>query len=260
MNILSSKNVFWEKQMNKKSSVPDYSLLQKNSIKTKKKSIGISQNKKELSKDKKANQEQSPIEIPSNDFKASSSLSELRMSLAKTNLPFKEDANTMVFSDGDSESPLMLIGEAPGQEEDKQGKPFVGESGKLLESILNAANIYRRKYYITNIVPWRPPNNRTPSSEEIRLMQPYILNHIDIINPKIVILIGSVSYRAVMNETKAITTVRGEFIEKNNRLYIPIFHPSYLLRSPSKKKEMWHDILTVKNKIKELNLNILKTK
>ncbi|QEK38417.1 uracil-DNA glycosylase [Candidatus Cytomitobacter primus] len=191
------------------------------------------------------------------EFIKSNTLTELRMQLAKVNLPFKQHATTMVFSDGDSESPLMFIGEAPGQEEDKQGKPFVGESGKLLETMLNAAGIYRKNYYITNIVPWRPPSNRTPTLEEINIMRPYIMNHIDIIKPKIVVLIGSTSHRAVMNQIKAITTIRGQFTEKDNMLFMPVFHPSYLLRSPSKKKEMWHDILTLKHKLLEMNLNII---
>ncbi len=266
--------LFWKKHMQKKSPAPLYSKMIATEIQTtsnaeacstpkqqdssiiypvKKQSIAIEQPVNVTSKSKKS--EENSFQAP--DFVKSNTLPELRMELAKLDLPFKQYATTMVFSDGDSESPLMFIGEAPGQEEDKQGKPFVGESGKLLESMLNAGGIYRKNYYITNILPWRPPNNRTPLPNEIKLMQPYILNHIEIINPKIVVLIGSVAYKAVMNETKAITSVRGDFIECNGRLYMPVFHPSYLLRSPSKKKEMWHDVLTLKNKIIEQSLNIL---
>ncbi|QEK37904.1 uracil-DNA glycosylase [Candidatus Cytomitobacter indipagum] len=237
--------------------------LETNDIKIKKTTINDMKIKENViqksiqTKEKKMKTKEKIVMENFQEFVKSNTLSELRSNLAKIEFPFKKYATTMVFSDGNSESPLMLIGEAPGQEEDKQGKPFVGESGKLLESMLNAAKIYRKNYYITNIVPWRPPENRAPTTEEIKIMRPYILNHIEIINPKIVILIGSTSYKAVMNQVKAITTVRGEFIDHNNRLYIPIFHPSYLLRSPSKKKDMWRDMLSIKNKIKELNLDIL---
>ncbi|USO00738.1 MAG: uracil-DNA glycosylase [Alphaproteobacteria bacterium] len=186
-------------------------------------------------------------------FEKASTLRDLRSNMSKVNFPFKKQANTMVFADGNENSSLMLIGEAPGKDEDQQGKPFVGESGKLLEEMLNAAGIFRKNYYITNVVPWRPPSNRTPTVEEINIMRPYIINHIEIIHPKIVVLIGSVAYRAVMNSMKAITTVRGEFINIDGILYLPIFHPSYLLRSPSKKKEMWSDILALKHKLREID-------
>ena len=191
--------------------------------------------------------------IPPVEFVEADNLADLRTNISKVNLDFKKYANTMVFSDGDSESSVMFIGEAPGQIEDREGKPFVGESGQLLEEILNAANIYRRNYYITNVIPWRPPSNRTPTVEEINFMKPYVLNHIKIINPKIVVLIGGVACRAILNQVKAITTIRGQFIEQNDRLYYPIFHPSYLLRSPSKKKEMWHDVLTLRHKILKID-------
>lgn len=249
--------------MHAKSRVPHYQLYNLRSTYKQKKNISKNealdnimpnhQSNRTISTSTKANEPQD-----ANDgFVQSNTLSELRSNLAKIDLPFKKYATTMVFADGKAESPLMLIGEAPGQEEDKQGKPFVGDSGKLLESILNAAGIYRKNYYITNIVPWRPPGNRTPTIEEINIMRPYVLDHIRIISPKIVVLIGSVAYKTVMNQTKAITTVRGQFIKQDNILYIPVFHPSYLLRSPSKKKEMWHDVLTIKRKIQDLNLNIL---
>ncbi|WP_246119872.1 uracil-DNA glycosylase [Candidatus Nesciobacter abundans] len=201
----------------------------------------------------KQNQDTILSEKNNDDDLEFSSINELRTSMAKNiDLEFKKDATTMVFADGDPNSKIMIVGEAPGEEEDKKGKPFIGDSGKLLEAMFEAAHIKRKHMYITNVIPWRPPANRTPTKEEISKSQPYLLEHIRIINPKILVLVGSIAMKAFTNTSEAITKSRGIFKEHRNCLYIPIFHPSYLLRSPSKKKISWNDILQIKEKYKEL--------
>ena len=164
-----------------------------------------------------------------------------------------KDPSQFVFSDGCIESPIMFVGEAPGEEEVIQGKPFVGKSGQLLQQMLDAAGITRDKMYITNAVVWRPPLNRTPLPAEIQEMAPYLLRHIEIIEPKILVLIGGIAYRCAMQEAIAISKIRGIW---QNRHFCPsimnIFHPSYLLRSPSHKRETWADILLIRQKAIEL--------
>lgn len=178
-------------------------------------------------------------------------LNNLKERLAKTNIPYKDLDNT-VFYDGDPSSPIMLVGEAPGEDEVKQGKPFVGKSGKLLQKMLDFAGLTREKIYITNVVPWRPPLNRTPLQEEIEEMRPYLLEHIKIIKPKILMCIGGVSYKCVTGEILAISKIRGSWIKTDFcDKVIATFHPSYLLRSQIRKKDTWNDILKARQELIE---------
>ena len=157
----------------------------------------------------------------------------------------------------------MLIGEAPGYEEDKSGFPFVGAAGKKLDQMINAIGLSRKKnVYITNIVPWRPPNNRTPSENEILIFLPYVEKHISIINPDIIILLGNVAAKAILKNNEGITKIHGNWFSYKNPYLkkiiniICIFHPSFLLRSPSQKKHAWDDLKKVEKKINELKLKI----
>ena len=165
---------------------------------------------------------------------------------------YKSSTN-MVFSDGNPKSKIMLIGEAPGHDEDIQGKPFVGRSGKLLDKMLEAIELNREKVYIANIIPWRPPNNRRPSDEEIETCLPFIKKHIELINPKVLMLLGSTATFALLKNTEGITKIRGKWVDLNfNTISVPTlptFHPAFLLRQPAQKKHVWEDLKSLKNKV-----------
>ena len=159
----------------------------------------------------------------------------------------------MVFSDGNPNSKIMLIGEAPGHDEDIQGKPFVGRSGKLLDKMLNAIELSRDKVYIANIIPWRPPNNRRPTDNEINMCLPMIKKHIEIINPSAILLLGSTATYALIKNSEGITKIRGKWvdIEINGKKYpmLPTFHPAFLLRQPAQKKFSWEDLKNLKSRV-----------
>ena len=160
----------------------------------------------------------------------------------------------MVFSDGNPKSKIMLIGEAPGHDEDIQGKPFVGRSGKLLDKMLNAIELSRDNVYIANIIPWRPPNNRRPTDDEINMCLPMIKKHIEIINPSAILLLGSTATYALIKNSEGITKIRGKWvdIEINRKKYpmLPTFHPAFLLRQPAQKKFSWEDLKNLKSRVK----------
>ena len=180
-----------------------------------------------------------------------SSLDELKAAIAAVDIPIKHCAENMVFGVGNPNADILLLGEAPGAEEDKQGIPFVGQSGQLLDKALAAIGLDRTKIYITNILPWRPPGNRTPSNQEITLFRPFVLKHIALINPKVVICLGGTATKALLQSTEGIMRLRGRFtnVEGISAKVLPTFHPAYLLRSPSQKREFWHDFLMIKNEI-----------
>jgi DNA polymerase len=187
---------------------------------------------------------------------AADSLDALRAALGSFELcELKRGARNLVFSDGNSTAKVMIIGEAPGADEDRQGKPFVGRAGQLLDQMLAAINHGREHgenpVYITNIMPWRPPNNREPSPEEIAMMLPFVQRHVELVNPDILVLVGNVSCLALMGE-KGITKLRGTWREVLGKPALPMFHPAYLLRSPEKKREAWHDLLMLQSKVRSL--------
>jgi DNA polymerase len=186
-----------------------------------------------------------------------STLSDLREVIARLDTPLKDQATNMVFGSGNENAELLLIGEAPGAEEDRQGMPFVGQSGQLLDKILNAIELNRNEIYITNILPWRPPGNRTPSSEEIAMFRPYVLKHISIINPKFIVCLGGTASKALLQTTESMTQLRGKWVNVEGiaAKILPTFHPAYLLRSPSQKREAWIDFLLVKQKMNSMRDN-----
>ena len=176
------------------------------------------------------------------------------------NCDLKNNAKQIVFSDGDSNSPIMIVGEGPGQKEDELGKPFVGDAGQLLNKMFGAINIKRESVYITNVVNYRPPNNRKPEPAEINRYSEFLREHISIIDPKILILMGSTAMEALFGSKIKITKERGTWKEViiNNKTYIVMitFHPAYLLRQADQKKYSWVDLKEIRKKIDELKLKI----
>ena len=156
-----------------------------------------------------------------------------------------------VFADGNPNSQIMLIGEAPGRDEDLQGTPFVGQAGQLLNKMLSAIGLDRTKVYITNIIPWRPPGNRQPTIKETIMCLPFVQRHIELIDPKILIMVGGTAAKALLETSQGIIRSRGKWYNykvEALRKTIParaILHPAYLLRSPAHKKETWFDLLEI---------------
>tara|TARA_B100001250_G_scaffold274492_1_gene237074 strand:- start:154 stop:858 length:705 start_codon:yes stop_codon:yes gene_type:complete len=176
------------------------------------------------------------------------------------NCELKKNSRQIVFNDGNLNSQIMIVGEGPGQKEDEQGKPFVGEAGMLLNKMLEAINVGREKIYITNVVNYRPPNNRKPESSEITRYSNYLREHISIINPKILILMGSTAMESLYGSKVKISKERGSWKEIiiNNKSYLTIitFHPAYLLRQADQKKYSWADLKEIRKKIDLLKLKI----
>ena len=156
----------------------------------------------------------------------------------------------------------MIIGEGPGANEDKAGLPFVGLAGQLLDKMLKAINLDRGDVYISNVVNYRPPSNRKPTSEEIERYLPFLINHIEIINPKILLLLGSTALNAIIGDIDVISKVRGKWFDKKIGIcktnVIASFHPAFLMRQPDQKKFSWIDLKLIKQKIKELSIKIEK--
>ncbi len=176
------------------------------------------------------------------------------------NCKLKSNSKNIVLGEGNIDSPIMLIGEAPGEIEDKVGRPFKGESGELLDKMLIAINIKRQNIYTSYAINFRPPEDRKPTSPEIKLYSNFLKEHISIINPKIIILMGSTAMEAVTGINEKISSERGkwkEIILNNNTYPLMItFNPSYLIRYPDNKKYSWEDLKKIREKVKELKLTI----
>ena len=172
----------------------------------------------------------------------------------------KNNASKIVFADGNIQSSIMIVGEGPGQKEDELGKPFVGDAGNLLNKMLRAINIERKKVYITNVVNYRPPNNRKPEQSEINRYSKYLKEHISIIDPKILILMGSTAMEALFGINKRISKERGQWkeviIKQKNYKTIVTFHPAYLLRKPDQKKFSWEDLKIIRKEINQQNIEV----
>ncbi|QQR35796.1 uracil-DNA glycosylase [Devosia oryziradicis] len=167
-------------------------------------------------------------------------------------------ATQLVFADGNPEADIMLIGEAPGAEEDRQGKPFVGKSGQLLDRMLGAIGLNRSKVYIANTVPWRPPGNRTPTPEEMALCLPFLHRQVELVAPRLVMTLGGPAMQTVFSTTNGIIKMRGKWSEvtigNHQTDAIPTLHPAYLLRNPAAKQQAWRDMLSLKMKMAALGL------
>ena len=168
------------------------------------------------------------------------------------NCNLQKQAKNIVFSDGNPKSKIMLIGEAPGANEDQEGLPFVGRAGILLDKMLAAINLDRKNVYISNIINYRPPDNRRPTEDEIKQYLPFISKHIEIINPKILVLLGSTAMNALIGKDVVISKMRGKWFEKKfgncKTSVIITFHPAFLMRQPAQKKMAWIDLKMIRDK------------
>ncbi len=164
----------------------------------------------------------------------------------------KKGARNTVFADGVPGAPVMIIGEAPGRDEDREGRPFVGRAGRLLDRMLDAIGLSRAEnVYITNVLPWRPPQNREPTPEEIGMMKPFLKRHVELADPRVLVLMGNISCQAVLGR-RGITRLHGKWDQAWGRPALPMFHPAYLLRQPHAKRDAWADLLELKAKLREL--------
>jgi DNA polymerase len=168
-------------------------------------------------------------------------------------------ATQLVFADGNPDAEIMLIGEAPGAEEDRQGKPFVGKSGQLLDRMLAAIGLDRSKVYIANTVPWRPPGNRAPTPEELALCLPFLQRQVELVAPRLIMTLGGPAMQTVFSTSNGIIKMRGKWstvsIGNHTVDAIPTLHPAYLLRNPPAKQQAWRDMLSLKLKMVELGLH-----
>ena len=178
------------------------------------------------------------------------------------NCELKKNSTNIVFSDGNPNAKIMIIGEGPGANEDLEGVPFIGRTGELLDKMLLSINLDRDNIYITNVVNYRPPENRNPTEEEIARYLPYLTKHIEIINPKILILLGGAALNAIIGDGQVISEARGKWIDKKigkcSTSVIASFHPAFLMRQPDQKKMAWTDLKMIKKKISELKIKIEK--
>jgi DNA polymerase len=189
---------------------------------------------------------------------AAGDLEALRAALAAyPHCELQQGARSLVFSDGRPEARVMIVGEAPGRDEDIEGKPFVGRAGRLLDRMLAAIGVSRdapdpeQAVYITNILPWRPPQNRDPRPEEIAMLKPFVERHIELARPDVLVLMGNTSCQAMLGR-RGITRLRGHWSEIDGRPVLPMFHPAYLLRNPGAKREAWADLLDLQARLRDV--------
>lgn len=176
----------------------------------------------------------------------------LQAAIRATDSPLRDTATNLVFADGNAASGLMLVGEAPGADEDRLAKPFVGASGQLLDRMFASIGLDRsRDFYLTNILPWRPPGNRTPTDAEVNLFLPFVLRHIALVRPRHLVLLGGVAAKALLRSREGITRLRGRWqqLEAEDGAKLPALatlHPAYLLRSPAAKRDAWADLVLLR--------------
>jgi uracil-DNA glycosylase family 4 len=199
--------------------------------------------------------EETPADIATKLAQSAKSLDDLRAIMdGFEHCDLKRGARQLVFSDGKVGARVMLIGEGPGRDEDMQGSPFVGRAGQLLDKMFAAIGLSRdavdleRAIYITNVVPWRPPQNRDPSPDEIEMMLPFLQRHVELAAPDVIIAMGNISCSAILGQ-KGISRLRGTWAKAFGVDVLPMFHPAYLLRNPISKREAWADLLSVKQKL-----------
>ncbi len=191
-----------------------------------------------------------PVAVAKSAAQSAGSLDQLRSALeAFDHCELKRGARQTVFADGTPGARVMIIGEAPGREEDREGKPFVGRAGQLLDRMLAAIDLSRgENVYITNVLPWRPPQNRDPKPEEIGMMKPFLARHVALAKPEVLVVMGNISCQAVLGK-RGITRLRGQWDQALNLPVIPMFHPAYLLRQPQMKRQAWADLLELKARL-----------
>ena len=203
------------------------------------------------------NQSKSPEKKDIKKFDEITGIDDLIPIITNHESTLKNKAKKLVLYNGNINSNLMIIGEAPGQEEDEKGIPFVGRAGQLLNKMLLAINVDRKDVYVTNVVPWRPPQNRTPTDQEILEFLPFLQKQIEIIKPKFLYLLGTTAAKAILSTPLSLGKLRGKWHEYNTpNLGSPInvlvsYHPAFLLRSPNYKKEAWSDLQMLQKKLNE---------
>jgi len=188
--------------------------------------------------------------------KSASDLNALKSAMeAYPHCDLKRGARQLVFSDGQPNARVMIIGEAPGRDEDMQGKPFVGRAGQLLDLMFSHIGLTRQNaerdqaLYITNVLPWRPPQNRDPKPDEMAMMLPFLKRHVEFVNPDYIVAMGNHACQALLNQ-RGITRLRGNWTEALGKPTLPMFHPAYLLRTSDAKREAWADLLNLKSKLR----------
>jgi len=193
---------------------------------------------------------------------AAKSLEELVEALAAFDgCALKKTATNLVFADGNPKARIMFVGEAPGADEDRAGKPFVGVSGQLLDRMLGWIGLNRTKFYITNIVFWRPPGNRPPTSDEVAACLPFVARHIELVAPAILVPVGGPATEALLRRGEGISKSRGRWYDYQTPGLgapipaMPMFHPAFLLRSPAQKRAAWRDLLNLEQKLGELGIS-----
>ena len=171
-------------------------------------------------------------------------------------VPLRKTATNLVFADGNPAARVMLVGEAPGADEDRLGLPFVGVSGQLLDRMMAAIGLDRTTFYITNVCFWRPPGNRKPTDAELAAQKPFVERHIELVAPQVLVLVGAAAAQGLLQTTEGITRLRGRWFEYRAAGLadpiptLPIFHPAYLLRQPAQKRETWRDLIRLKSRLK----------
>ena len=190
--------------------------------------------------------------------RGASDLDALRAAMAAfEHCDLKRGARSLVFSDGNPAARIMVIGEAPGRDEDREGRPFVGRAGRLLDRMLAAIGLGRseadaaRAVYITNVLPWRPPQNRDPLPAEIAMLMPFLARHVELVGPALIVPMGNISCQALLGR-RGITGLRGKWAEALGRPTLPMFHPAYLLRNPHAKRQAWADLLALQARAREM--------
>ena len=182
-------------------------------------------------------------------------LDELRGAIAAFDqCELKRGAKSLVFADGNPQARVLLLGEAPGREEDQEGRPFVGRAGQMLDLMLSAIGFSRtspdpaRAVYITNVLPWRPPQNRDPEPDEIAMFRPFVERHIALVNPEVIVLLGNTPCLALLGQ-KGILRLRGGWTTALGKPVLPMTHPAFLLRNPAAKREAWADLLSLRARL-----------
>ena len=203
--------------------------------------------------------DQAAIESARDSARHAQSIEELKAALTRYDgVSLRKTATNLVFADGNPKAEVMLVGEAPGADEDRQGLPFVGVSGQLLDRMMAAIGFDRSTFYITNVCFWRPPGNRKPTEAELAAQQPFVLRHIELVKPKVLVLVGGSSAQMLLGTTDGITRLRGKWFDyRSDGLdqpipTLPIFHPAYLLRQPELKREAWRDLLKLRVRLDAL--------
>lgn len=196
-----------------------------------------------------------PVAVARAAAEAAENLETLRAAMeAFEHCDLKRGAKQLVFSDGQPSARVMIIGEAPGRDEDIQGKPFVGRAGQLLDLMFSHIGLSRdtpdreKALYITNVLPWRPPQNRDPKPDEMAMMLPFLTRHVQLIDPDVIVAMGNHACSALLGK-RGITRLRGNWTEALGKPTLPMFHPAYLLRTNEAKREAWADLLSLKSRL-----------